>query len=190
MEPVSCVSCLLHWQAGSLPLAPPRNPMLVTQSCPTLCDPIVCSPPGSSVHEILQARIQEWVVISFSRGSSWPRDWTWVYCIAGRHSTHWASREAPKDMLITQKLKENTSFGSQGGMGEGLWCNLKQFPFLWEYWYFENVIDVVKCLSVKISQMFQFTKLKYLTQQRASRYVGHIFNLHFQFNIHIDPLQW
>ena len=35
-----------------------------------------------------------------------------------------------KDMLITQKLKENTSFGSQGGMGEGLWCNLKQFPFL------------------------------------------------------------
>ena len=42
----------------------------VTQSCPTLCDPVDCSPPGSSVHGILQARILEWVAISFSRGSS------------------------------------------------------------------------------------------------------------------------
>ena len=49
--------------------------VLVTQSCPTLCD-LDCSPPGSSVHGILQARILEWVAISFSRGSSWPRDWT------------------------------------------------------------------------------------------------------------------
>ena len=40
------------------------------QSCLTLCDPIGCSPPGSSVHEILQARILEWVAISFSWGSS------------------------------------------------------------------------------------------------------------------------
>ena len=43
----------------------------VTQSCPTLCDPMDCSPLGSSVHGILQARTLEWVVISFSRGSSW-----------------------------------------------------------------------------------------------------------------------
>ena len=43
---------------------------LVTQSCPTLCDPIDCSPAGSSVHGILQARIWEWVAIPFSRGSS------------------------------------------------------------------------------------------------------------------------
>ena len=42
----------------------------VAQSCPTLCDPVDCSPPGSSVHGILQARILEWVAISFSRGSS------------------------------------------------------------------------------------------------------------------------
>ena len=44
--------------------------VLVTQSCPTLADPIDCSPPGSCVHEIFQARILEWVAISFSRGSS------------------------------------------------------------------------------------------------------------------------
>ena len=43
------------------------------QSCPTLCDPVDHGPPGSSVHEILQARILKWVAISFSRGSSWPR---------------------------------------------------------------------------------------------------------------------
>ena len=50
--------------------------MLVTQSCPALWDSMDCSPPGSSVHGTLQARILEWVAISFSRGSSWPRDWT------------------------------------------------------------------------------------------------------------------
>ena len=45
----------------------------VAQSCPTFCDPVDCSPPCSSVHGILQARILEWVAISFSRGSSRPR---------------------------------------------------------------------------------------------------------------------
>ena len=42
--------------------------VLVTQSCPTLCNPMDCSPPGSSVHGVLQARILEWVTIPFSRG--------------------------------------------------------------------------------------------------------------------------
>ena len=50
-----------------------------------LLQPVDCSPPGSSVHGILQARILEWVVISFSRGSSQPRDRTRVSCFAGRH---------------------------------------------------------------------------------------------------------
>ena len=68
--------------------------VLVTQSCLTLCDPTDCSPPGSSVHGILQARILEWMAISFSRGSYWPRDWTRVSCIAGRLFTVWATREA------------------------------------------------------------------------------------------------
>ena len=50
------------------------------QSCPTLCNPLDCSPPGSSLHGILQARILEWVAISFSRGSSVTRDWTGISC--------------------------------------------------------------------------------------------------------------
>ena len=73
----------------------------VAQSCPTLCDPVDCSPPGSSAHGILQARILEWVAISFSRGSSWPRDQTQVSCIAGRHFNLWATREAPRQMLFS-----------------------------------------------------------------------------------------
>ena len=57
--------------------------VLVSQSCPTLCHPMNCSPSDSSAHGILQARILEWVAISFFRGSSWPRDRTLVSCIAG-----------------------------------------------------------------------------------------------------------
>jgi len=60
------------------------------QFCPTLCDSMDCSPPGSSVHGILQARMLEWVAIPFSRGSSPPWDQTCiscVFCIAGRSFT-------------------------------------------------------------------------------------------------------
>ena len=64
--------------------------VVVAQSCPILCDPMDCSPPGSSVCGILQARILEWVAISFSRGFSWPRDWTQVSLIAGRFYTVWS----------------------------------------------------------------------------------------------------
>ena len=62
--------------------------------CPTLYDPVDCSPPGFSVHGILQTRILEWVAIPFSRGSSRPRDRAWVSRIAGRFFTVWTTREA------------------------------------------------------------------------------------------------
>ena len=61
--------------------------VFVTLSCPTLCDPVDYSPTGSSVHGIHQARILEWVVIAYSRGSSRPRDQTQVSCIAVRFFT-------------------------------------------------------------------------------------------------------
>ena len=61
--------------------------MIVAQSCLTLCDPMDCSPPGSSVHGISQARILEWVTISSSRGSSQPRERIQLSCIAGRFFT-------------------------------------------------------------------------------------------------------
>ena len=65
----------------------------VAQSCPTLCIPVDCSLQGSSVHVIFQARVLEWVAISFSRGSSWPRNRTQVSHIAGRCFTIWATRD-------------------------------------------------------------------------------------------------
>ena len=60
---------------------------LIAQSCPTLCSLMDGSLPGSSVHGILQARILQWVPIPFSRGSSLPRDWIQVSCIAGKFFT-------------------------------------------------------------------------------------------------------
>ena len=65
----------------------------VAQSCPTLCDPMGCSLSGSSVHGIFQARVLEWIAISFSRGHSRPRNRTQVSRIAGRCFTVWATRE-------------------------------------------------------------------------------------------------
>ena len=59
----------------------------VIQSCPTLCDPVDCSPPGSSVHGVLQAKILEWVAFLFSRVSFKPRDQIQVSCITGRYFT-------------------------------------------------------------------------------------------------------
>ena len=63
----------------------------IAQSCPTLCDPMDCSLPCSSIHGIFQARVLDWVAISFSKGSSWPRDQTQVSCIIGRCFTVWAT---------------------------------------------------------------------------------------------------
>ena len=68
--------------------------MLVAQSCRTLCDPVDCNPPGYSVLGILQARIVEWVAISFYRESFQLRDRTRVSCIAGRVFTVWVTKEA------------------------------------------------------------------------------------------------
>ena len=74
------------------------------QSCPTLCNPMDCGPPGSSVHGILQARILEWVAISSSRGSSWPKDQTHIYyisCIGRQVLYHYCHLESPSFSIHT-----------------------------------------------------------------------------------------
>ena len=78
-----------HWQLH-MPLCS------VAQLCLTLCNPINCSPPGSTAHEVFQARILEWVAISYSRRAPWPRDATLVSWIARQVFYHWATREALK----------------------------------------------------------------------------------------------
>ena len=77
---------------------------LVAQSCPTLCDAIDCSLPGSSIHGTFQARILEWVAMSSSGGSSQPGDWTQVSHIAGGFFTFWATREAYLLAYLPQTL--------------------------------------------------------------------------------------
>ena len=67
----------------------------VSQSCPSLWDPMDYSPPGFSVHRISQARILGWDAISFSRGSSRPRDQTHISCAVRRILCHWTTWEAP-----------------------------------------------------------------------------------------------
>ena len=86
---------MFFWGEGGNLLRKPS--VLVAQLwCPTLCNTMSHSPPGSSVPGILQARILEWVAIPFSRGSSQPWDQTQVYCTAGGFFTVWASREAQR----------------------------------------------------------------------------------------------
>ena len=76
--------------------------VLVTQSCLTFCNPIAYQ--TTVLYEILQARILEWVAIPFSRGSSWPRDWTLVSCIVGTFFTVWATGEVPLFLYLTEIL--------------------------------------------------------------------------------------
>ena len=76
---------------------------LVSQSCLTLLQPIDCSPPGSSVHGIPQARILEWVAISFSRGSQ-PRDWTSTFSTERQILYCWMVQEAHLNFFVVQSL--------------------------------------------------------------------------------------
>ena len=102
----------------------------VTQLCPTLCDPMNCSLPGSSVHGIFHARILEWVAISFSRGSSRPSDQTRVSRIAGRHFTNWATREAPS-RCWEKRFKHNR-------MGESLLLAVSKSECFYASWHFTH----------------------------------------------------
>ena len=82
--------------------------MLVAQSGPTFCDRMDCSWPGSSDHRILQVRILQGFAIPFSMGSFWPRDWTWVSCIAGRFFT-WIILSGSSDSIVADEIKKKES---------------------------------------------------------------------------------
>ena len=93
------------------------------QSCPILCNAMDCSPPGSSVHGIPQTRIQDWVAISFSMGSSQARDQTCISCLGRQILYYWAPWEAHLLCLpwakmkwshVTSNMKEAYRSGKQG----------------------------------------------------------------------------
>ena len=85
----------------------------VAQSCPIFCDPHgLYSTPGSSVHEILQAKIPEWVAMPSSRGPSRPRDWIQVSRTAGRFLIIWAPREALVERIPQTGISVNDPVNS------------------------------------------------------------------------------
>ena len=93
----------------------------VTQLCPPLCNPIDCSLPGFSVHEILQARILGWVAISFSKGSSAIRDGTHISCISyiGRLVLYnWATWKPKQLGRKDQRTEEERKGSSSGAVGK------------------------------------------------------------------------
>ena len=96
------------------------------QSCPTLCNPMDCSLPVSSVRGIFQAIVLEWIAISFSRGSSRSRDRTQVSCIVDRRFTAWATREA---LFITEEPDRLQSMGSKR-VGRDWATSLSLFTFM------------------------------------------------------------
>ena len=104
----SQITLLYTWDHNIVNQLWKKVKVLVAQSCLTLCDPMDHSPPGSPVHGILQARRLEWAAISFSRGPSQPRDWTLVFCIAGKFFTLWATREDGR-CGANKKKKEEAS---------------------------------------------------------------------------------
>ena len=106
------------------------------QSCPTLCDPMDCSPPGSSVHGILQSRILEWVATPSSRGSSWSRDWTHVFCGSFTGGRFFTTEPLGKPSCLTKQAKcylwseehwskrqQMLPLGSHGGQAPCLWAS-------------------------------------------------------------------
>ena len=86
-----------------------------TSLCMILCDPRDNSQPGFSVHEILQARILEWLTILFSRGSSRPRDWTRVSCIAGSFYTVWDRVDKQQGLIIQHRKLYSLSMINHNG---------------------------------------------------------------------------
>ena len=123
-------------QADSLPTELWGKPSLVRQSsgihcvcmrakslqhCLTLCDAMDSSPPGLSVHGILQAKTMEWVVLPYSRGSSWSRDWTQVSCIVGGFLIEQATKSLKSPALAGGFFTTVCMYVSCSVMSDSLW---------------------------------------------------------------------
>ena len=142
------------WGYGALwvKLSPPASRYIYAlcakslQLCPTLCDPMDCSPPGSSVHGFLQARIPEWVAVPFSRASSQPKDWTLIFyvsCIGRRVLYHQHHHTEVLTLWMWCSLVEGCSC-LENPMDGGAWwaavhgvaesrTRLSDFPFTFHF---------------------------------------------------------
>ena len=122
-RPRAVILCLHMMDRGEGRKLPSAFSCVRAQLCPILRDTMDGSPPGSSVHETLQPRILEWVAVSFSRGSSRPRDWTcvsWISCIGRWSLWHWATWEALTNLGEAQTRS----------LQDGMWNVPDWWPFL------------------------------------------------------------
>ena len=150
----------------------------VTQSCLTLCDPMDCGLSGSSVHGIFQSRVLEWIVISFSRGSSRPRNQTRVSRIAGRCFTVWATREAHGKITVSTtvqsfSLNKWPSYCSKA-LNSRIWGKKMLILVIFTY----NIITFVK---EHFSEIFTilFTRQEYSSGLPSPSPVDHILSALF-----------
>ena len=101
------------------------------QLCPTLCSPMDHSSPGSSVHGVLQARILEWIVISYSRGSSWSRNWTHLSYVSCRQAG--SLPLAPPGKLTSKRIMAWTMSGAWEEMLWSIfWCTKNLMTCVWQ----------------------------------------------------------
>ena len=125
---------------------------VVTKSCPTLCDPMDCSLPGSSVHGIFQARILEWVAISFSRGSSQPRDQTHDCCIGRRILCHWTTREA-QERVASDKCRWLNYFTNREKFIKNSFQGIPWRSSGWDSAFTAGALGLIRGLEAKIPQV-------------------------------------
>ena len=152
-----------------------------------------CSPPGSSVHGILQARILEWVGIPFSRGSPQPRDQTWDSCIAGRFFIIWATRETHDLSFYNTEFKRVFQFplppSSRASLVPLRFLPLEWYHLhIWGCWYtvyFNNAGIIQNSLKSPFDMGLKVYNLFYLL---ISCLVGA--NIHLLKLFYADPFGW
>ena len=125
---------------------------LIVKSCPTLCDPMICGPPGSSVHGISQASILEWVAISFCKGSFQPRDQIRVPCIGRQIFYCWVTREALTRILLSNKkwwilINTKTCMSLKEMVLKPWWNHNWSLLFVWNFFQLDKPVSPFYYLS-------------------------------------------
>ena len=137
------VKCIQEWMSGWLCGC---SVCMFTELCPTLCDPFDCSPPGSSVYEIFQARILEWVTIS---SSSWPKDWTRISCIADGFFT-----TEPSGELMVSLQEYNSSPKRHDSQKSRLCISMDTCS----YFFHPIIVNGIKSMSSSSERNLQFIR--------------------------------
>ena len=144
---------------------------LVVLLCPTLCNPMDYSLPGSSVHGILQARMLEWVAISLSRGSSWPGDWTHISCLAaGFFTTEPSGNLTPPLSTHNCFPAPNSPLSWLSHLSPLLLKNFRWVPIKTVKLTFHSLISPTRIRALTVSLLFDLFKGLLLWETRCGTF--------------------